>query len=107
MAKQSVQPEVVKYLRGRIGVATSVEDISTMTNFNHSQIRSVMLRLVTGGEVDITVISRGHVWRVNSMDPKPSQSKKSLGIFEEVGVLQGGAKVVRDEDGQLFKLEPM
>src|SRR3546814_154111 len=106
-----VEPTVVEILRGNLGVVVTLEDLMGRLprGANPASVRGVMRRLVEGDKMDVTVISRGNSWRLESLakpESKPDAGK-SLGLFEQVGEMQDGSLVVRDEANRLYALKAL
>lgn len=110
-----VEPLVVEILRGNLGVVVTLDDIMSRLprGANPASVRGVMRRLVEGPVMDVSVISRGNSWRLESLS-KPEMSEKanpdagkSLGLFEQVGEMQDGSLVVRDEANRLYALKAL
>lgn len=108
-----VEPRVVEFMlanRGRI--VTISELMSALPPGAHdASVRNVMRRLME--RMDISVISAGNSWRLEA-DTKPDISEKanpdagkSLGLFEQVGEMQDGSLVVRDEENRLYALKAL
>lgn len=110
-----VEPTVVEVLRGSMGVVVTLDDLMARLpkGANPASVRGVMRRLVEGDKMDVTVISRGNSWRLESLSrPDLSEkanpdSGKSLGLFEQVGEMQDGSLVVRDETNRLYALRAL
>jgi len=111
--KMSVEPRIVEILlasRGR--VVTLQELINALPKgANEGSVRSVMRRLPD--RMAITVISRGNSWRLDD-EASPELTEKanpdagkSLGLFEQVGEMQDGSLVVRDEENRLYALKAL
>lgn len=110
-----VEPTVVEVLRGSMGVVVTLDDLMARLpkGANPASVRGVMRRLVEGDKMDVTVISRGNSWRLESLS-RPDLSEKanpdagkSLGLFEQVGEMQDGSLVVRDEANRLYALRAL
>ena len=106
-----VEPSVIEILLGHQGVPITLDEImdGLPAGAQEASVRSVMRRLVEGDKMDITVLSRGNSWRLesnNKPEPKPDTSK-SLGLFEQVGEMQDGSLVVRDERNRLYSLKAL
>ena len=108
-----VEPRVVEFMlanRGRI--VTIQELMNTLPpGAQAASVRNVVRRLME--RMDITVISAGNSWRLEA-DTKPDTSEKanpdagkSLGLFEQVGEMQDGSLVVRDEQNRLYALKAL
>lgn len=108
-----IEPRVVEFMlanRGRI--VTIQELLNALPNGAlDASVRNVMRRLME--RMDITVISAGNSWRLEA-DTKPDLTEKanpaagkSLGLFEQVGEMQDGSLVVRDEDNRLYALKAL
>lgn len=111
--RMSVEPKVVEHLlasRGRI--VTLAELVKALPRgANESSVRAAMRRL--SERMDITVISKGNSWRLEAESSPDLTEKanpdagKSLGSFEQVGEMQDGSLVVRDEQNRLYALKAL
>jgi ribulose 1,5-bisphosphate synthetase/thiazole synthase len=109
MARMQVEPNVVKYIQGSIAVGCTFTIAGVMDNTGHTaeQVRAVMRRLIEQRKMDVEVVSRGHVWRLKSLDAPEAVESKSMGLFEHVGTMTDGTLIVRDENQKLYRLEEM
>jgi hypothetical protein len=115
MARISVRPGVIETLLAYEGQVITLADLleNLPRGAQAASVRSAMRHLIEGGEMDITVIAAGNTWRLNSL-VKPDLSEKanpsagkSLGLFEQVGEMQDGSLVVRDESNRLYALKAL
>lgn len=111
--KMSVEPKVVEHLLANRGRIVTLSDImrALPPGAHEGTVRSVMRRLPE--RMDLTVISRGNSWRLEA-ETSPDVSEKanpnagkSLGLFEQVGEMQDGSLVVRDEENRLYALKAL
>jgi hypothetical protein len=117
-----VEPSIVEILCSSVGTVVTIDDLMVRlpAGANPASVRKVMQRLIEDGRMDMTVISRGNSWRVDSLtsmsipEPEPYMSEKanpdagkSLGLFEQVGEMQDGSLVVRDEHNRLYALKAL
>lgn len=113
--RMSVEPKVVAFLRMNAGIVVTLDDLMGYlpSGANPASVRGAMRRLVEGEELDISVVSRGNSWRLESLGKPDTDEKanpnagKSLGLFEQVGEMQDGSLVVRDEDNRLYALKAL
>jgi hypothetical protein len=70
MGNMNVQSTMTKYLVARIGQTIIINEACKETGLRDEQVRAVMRRIIAQNKMDIDVISKGHVWRVNSAAPK-------------------------------------
>lgn len=115
MARMVVRPKIIETLLAYEGQIITLSDLmeALPNGANSASVRSVMRQLAESGDMDITVIAAGNSWRLNSLQ-KPDLSEKanpsagkSLGLFEQVGEMQDGSLVVRDEDNRLYALKAL
>lgn len=108
-----VEPRVVEFMLANRGRIVTVQELMNAlpAGAHQASVRNVMRRLME--RMDITVISAGNSWRLEA-DTKPDLSEKadpaagkSLGLFEQVGEMQDGSLVVRDEDNRLYALKAL
>lgn len=99
-----------------LGNTVHIDDLVKETKLTRLQIQNAIWNLQARNGVVIKVIVRGHSWVMTTADTPPDEDfeeapvaapKKGFSLFEEVGKLEGGATVVRDEEGQLYRLEKM
>lgn len=108
-----VEPRVVEFMLANRGRIVTIADVMSALpgDAHQASVRNVMRRLME--RMDITVISAGNSWRLEA-DTKPDISErsnpdagKSLGLFEQVGEMQDGSLVVRDEENRLYALKAL
>jgi hypothetical protein len=108
MPRQSIEPPVLKYLQGLEDKSNvAVEQLVTATGLQVEQVRSVMYRLVQSGKMDVSVVTRGHLWRLNSKAPRPSAPIQAPAneVFKFVGRMKDGTMLVHDTQGTLYELK--
>ena len=135
-----VLSSVSKYFLGAVGKTITIEQIMKDLGLRDEQVRNTVRRLVNENRMDIDVIAKGHVWRINSAQPKANVEVKAKEIpppanllsdefgnpkpvkevkratwertgtweiYEPVGKDKDGSQIVRDEDGNLYRLMPL
>ncbi|AVP41413.1 hypothetical protein SEA_YARA_79 [Streptomyces phage Yara] len=106
----NVSKDIAEYVKGRANEVLTLDEIVADTGLSPEQARYAMRRLIDKSSMGkhIQVVTRGNTWEVGNI-PGSSRRKKEEAehngfMFAPVGVLQDGTRVVRDEQGKLWKI---
>ena len=112
--RRVIRPYLVEFLLNHVGQPVTLEQITKgMPRGTESDsVQSGMRNLINSGELEITVLARGKSWRLESVErPWPIEAaapvdelSSALDTIELVGTMQDGTVVVKDGDGQLYRL---
>jgi len=110
MTRISTRPTVVEVLSSNVGKVVTISDIMNRLprGANEASVRNAVRTVMELG-MNITVISAGNSWRLESLDASGHSARsnpdagKSL-VFELVGEKEDGTRVVRDPEGKLYDL---
>lgn len=108
------RPTVVEVLSNNVGKVVTIQDILSRLpkGAQPASVRNSVRWLMDEGGMNITVISAGNSWRLESLDNSGYNQRanpdagKSL-VFELVGEKEDGTRVVRDPDGRLYDVTPL
>lgn len=116
MRNMNVSKDIAEYVKGRANEVLTLDEIVADTGLSPEQARYAMRRLIDKSSMGkyIQVVTRGNTWEVGNI-PGSGRRKKEVEAtiteakhngfkFEPVGVLQDGTRVVRDEQGKLWKI---
>jgi len=114
MTRIQTRPTVVEVLSNNVGKVVTLQDIMNRLpkGAQESSVRNAVRFLMTDGGMNITVLSAGNSWRLESLDNSgfPQRANPDAGKdlhFELVGEKEDGTRVVRDSDGKLYDLVPL
>lgn len=136
MGNVNVESTVSKYLVARVGKTVIINEMAEETGLRDEQIRAVMRRIITKNKLNIDVVSKGHVWRVNSTDPKPvsipqqasepepkhqragevitandraqpREARNGWHLYKSVGRDRDGLEIIQTQEGELYRLMPL
>lgn len=111
--RMSIEPRLVEHMVANRGRIVQLKELVWLFpgGANEASVRSAMRRLAE--RMDITIISAGNSWRLEGEEAPSTDEKanpdagKSLGLFEQVGEMQDGSLVVRDEANRLYALKAL
>lgn len=124
-----VLSSVSKYFLGAVGKTITIEEVMRDLGLRDEQVRNTVRRIINENKMDLDVIAKGHVWRINSAQPKVNvevkakelppladlnepikelkQSDPVAEMYEPVGRDRDGLQIVRDRNGDLYRLLPL
>lgn len=115
MQRQYIQRDVEIWLKNHPGVTFNRDDIALDIGAKRPASISMTLRTLAarGHRIEKvnhnTWIYLGHRPIANGSDPAPDptpQTKPSMALFEQIAISKTGVILARDEDGNLYKVEP-
>lgn len=103
-----VRPIIIKYLTENLGVPVHINEMVEMTGADKSSVQAAMLVLLNEDKLNIDVIVGGNTWVyrgvksavAESAPVKPVGSKQ---LYTELGTAKDGAKILEDEEGNLWR----
>lgn len=114
MTRIQTRPKVVEVLSNNVGRVVTISDIMARLprGAQEASVRNAVRYLMTDGGMNITVISAGNSWRLESLDSSglSSRANPDAGmslVFELVGEKEDGTRVVRDPEGKLYDVTPL
>ena len=119
MQRQYIQRDVEIWLKHHPGVTFNRDDIALDIGARRPASISTTLRILAARGHRIEKVSHntwiylGHRPIADGSDPAPGptpdptpQTKPSMSLFEQIAVSKSGVILARDEDGNLYKVEP-
>ena len=104
-----IRPALMSHLIRNAGKPVQVEDLTSITGVELTQIQAAMRNIILSGEPVRTIV-RARVWVYEpetGTEPEPDTADPTGEIFEGVGRTRSGAIIVRDGNGVLYVAREM